>query len=61
MTNEKQEEIQRTKTICQGCGVDKAIGLVVCWRCFKYRVDIVPLKYFNGNYQEWLQQALINI
>jgi hypothetical protein len=48
------EEIARDSDTC-ACGREKSVGIVVCWRCFKYRTDIVPLKYFVGSYQAWLE------
>jgi hypothetical protein len=48
------EERVRIETVCRGCGEAKETGLMVCWPCFKYREDIVPLKYFNGTFEEWL-------
>ena len=47
------EEIARSSDRC-ACGKRKSPGDVVCWNCFKYRTDIVPLKDFAGSYQEWL-------
>ena len=49
------EEHVRAETICRGCSEAKETGLVVCWPCFKYREDIVPLKYFDGTFTEWLK------
>jgi hypothetical protein len=51
---ENLEEHVRTETTCRACDEAKEIGLVVCWLCFKYREDIVPLKYFDGTFTEWL-------
>lgn len=48
-----EEEIRR-ETICRGCGKEKGEGQIVCWQCFKYRKDIVPYKYFEGTFVEWL-------
>ena len=31
--------------------------LIVCWPCFKYRDDIVPFKYFDGTFEEWLERV----
>ena len=44
----------REETICRGCGRIKDKGLIVCWYCFKYRKDIVPWKYFEGTFANWL-------
>ena len=29
--------------------------MTVCWPCFKHREDIVPFKYFDGTFSQWLQ------
>ena len=47
----------RTETFCRGCRGEKEAGLIVCWPCFKYRDDIVPFKYFDGTFSEWLERA----
>ena len=47
------EAICLEKPICIGCGKEKAIGLVVCWDCFKCHTT--PLKYFEGDINEWLK------
>ena len=48
------EDIQaRQSTTCPGCGEPKAIGLKVCWPCFKYRP--LPYKYFQGNFVDWIE------
>lgn len=49
----------RESRVCPGCGKPKGLELVVCWRCFKYREDVIPFKYFEGkdsdnSLQEWL-------
>ena len=48
----------RESTVCLGCGEDKSVGLVVCWGCFKYRRDTLPLKPFveqgHGTLADWL-------
>lgn len=41
--------------ICVGCDNNKEPGLTVCWNCFKYRTDVIPLKEFWGNVWEWLE------
>jgi hypothetical protein len=51
------EEQARTETFCRGCGGEKEDGLIVCWPCFKYRDDIVPFKYFDGTFEEWLERV----
>ena len=48
------ENKARESLICPGCGKQKNPGLVVCWHCFKYRIDITPLKYFSGTWKQWL-------
>ena len=47
LTNSKAQA--RTETVCRGCGGEKEAGLIVCWPCFKYREDVVPFKYFDGD------------
>ena len=49
------EERARTETVCRGCGAEKETGMTVCWPCFKHREDIVPFKYFDGTFPQWLQ------
>lgn len=49
------EQQARNEIICRGCGENKEKGLVVCWECFKYREDTVPLKYSNLDFAEWLK------
>ena len=51
------EEQARTEAFCRGCGGEKEAGLIVCWPCFKYRDDIVPFKYFDGTFEEWLERV----
>lgn len=46
------ELVARGESFCRGCGEDKEVGLVVCWRCFKYSSN--PLKYFVGDLNAWL-------
>jgi len=53
---EKNEGIIRSEEICRGCRKPKDKGLPVCWDCFKYRKDTIPLKYFNGSLSQWLEQ-----
>ena len=50
------ERAHRDSSICAGCHKVKDIGLVVCWNCYKYRTDIKPFKYFQGDIEEWLLQ-----
>lgn len=52
-----QNIAERKSTVCKGCGKEKQLGLVVCWTCFKYRTDIIPLKSFEGSFSEWLLQV----
>ena len=49
------EEQARKETTCRGCGTVKELGMVVCWQCFKYRQDVTPLKYFQGEFSDWLR------
>ncbi len=42
----------RKLNYCAGCGKSKDNGNIVCWDCFKYRVN--PLKDFTGSVYEWL-------
>ena len=53
------EEQARTETVCRGCGGEKGTGLIVCWPCFKYRDDVVPFKYFDGTFWDWLQRVTL--
>ena len=48
------EERARTETFCRGCGGTKEAGLVVCWPCYKHRDDVMPYKYFDGTFTQWL-------
>ena len=57
MSSYELEEQARTETVCRGCGGEKEIGLIVCWPCFKSREDIVPIKYFDGTFWEWLERV----
>ena len=47
----------RNEEVCRGCGRPKDKGVPVCWDCFKYRKDITPLKYFDGDLSQWLEQV----
>jgi len=49
------EEQARTETFCRGCGGEP--GLIVCWPCFKCREDVLPFKYFDGTFTEWLERV----
>ena len=44
------EARQKAKCIC---GADKTPGAIVCWTCFKYRNDLMPLKYYPGTFEAW--------
>jgi hypothetical protein len=57
MSDYELEEQARTETVCRGCGGEKELELIVCWPCFKYRDDIVPFKYFDGTFTEWLERV----
>lgn len=48
------EERARSETFCRGCGGAKEAGLVVCWPCYKHRDDVMPFKYFDGTFTQWL-------
>ncbi len=48
----------RLSEVCPGCNKPKALELVVCWHCFKYRTDKTPLKYFEGQQNDSLQEWL---
>ena len=47
------EQNARKATRCAGCGASKAVGLVVCWSCFKYGEH--AFKYSGQTLDEWLQ------
>ncbi len=49
------EEQARGERKCRGCGKEKPSGCVVCWDCFGHRQDVVPLKFFNGEFHDWLR------
>lgn len=48
---------ERKKEICIGCESPKSQGLVVCWKCFKHRTDIIPYKDFEGGFEAWVKMA----
>ena len=48
------ENMARESAVCLGCGDPKPPDIVVCWGCFKHRTDKTPLKYFDGDFQQWL-------
>lgn len=49
------EEVARLSPICI-CGARKSLPrMSVCWDCFKYRKDVVPLKYSGLSYAEWVK------
>lgn len=54
-----QEEAKASE-LCAGCNRHKDIGLIVCWKCFKYRTDITPFKYFEGTFEEWQKMLADN-
>jgi hypothetical protein len=43
----------RGDPVCRGCGLEKDVGCIVCWTCFKYVED--PFKYSDVSFQEWLR------
>jgi len=49
------QDLARDLIYCPACGYCKDQALVVCWDCFKYRKDIVPWKYFDGDFADWLR------
>ncbi len=51
----------RGLSICPGCGGPKSGGCLVCWDCFKYRLDITPLKYYGGSLADWLNEFDIGL
>ena len=52
---EKQEQEARASKHCLACGNAKAIGLVVCWTCFKHGDN--PYKHFDGSLTEYIALA----
>lgn len=48
------EDGEREKTVCIGCGEPKDKGLIVCWSCFKY-VDN-PFKESSLPLKEWVKE-----
>ena len=54
----KTPETARAGNVCLGCGEPKKPGLlIVCWNCMKHRKDITPLKYFDGEFEDWLKHV----
>lgn len=47
-------EAIRCEHLCRGCGGHKDVGLLVCDRCFKWRDDVVPMKYWAAGVSDWL-------
>jgi len=46
----------RTEPICRGCGDPKELReQQVCGMCFKHRADVVPMKYWAGGLESWLE------
>ncbi len=58
MAESKLTQQARLSRICPACDKPKELELIVCWTCFKYREDVIPFKYYEGNsldpLQEWL-------
>ena len=54
-----KEEAARKLMYCPACKEEKALGLIVCWHCFKHRRDITPLKYYNGSLEDWLLEEVL--
>lgn len=61
MENQPADEAaERNNETCCGCGKAKELPRqVVCWKCFKYRTDVTPLKYFDGSLTEWLEHIRV--
>lgn len=52
---ETQEEYEaRIANKCPACNQNKEQGSLVCWDCFKRRDDIIPLKFYQGTFNQWL-------
>ncbi|MBU0478307.1 hypothetical protein KKC91_07040 [bacterium] len=51
------QRTMRDEKVCRGCGSPKDKGSPVCWDCYKYRKDITPFKYFDGDISQWLEQV----
>jgi len=56
--HEITEDEARKRIVCPACGSPKDLGCMVCWNCFKYRMDIIPLKYFRGSFAEWMESEI---
>lgn len=54
-TEPEMETAARNELICRGCGDEKETGLVVCWKCFKYRQN--PWKDSGLDLKSWLQEV----
>lgn len=54
-TETKFEQDIRESGTCPGRDKIKSVMALLCWDCFKYRKDILPFKYFNGDLKEWLK------
>jgi len=48
------EEEARQMNTCPACGKEKEKGLIVCWDCFKYRIN--AFKYSKLDLSDWLEE-----
>jgi len=55
MVEPELERRARGMDTCLGCARPKAVGLVVCWDCFKRRQDVTSFKYWAGDLAGWLE------
>ena len=55
--NDKKIRLEKE---CLGCGNNKSPGCIVCWNCFKYREDVIALKYSKMKFGKWLQEIYFN-
>lgn len=53
---DQSEQKYRDMSDCPACGDRKGLGPLLCWDCFKYRTDITPFKYYNGDIESWLKE-----
>lgn len=56
--NTTQYEIQvRKLSICPVCQHPKEQNALACWDCFKGRNNVTALKYYNGDFKQWVELA----
>lgn len=48
----------RAASVCSGCLGKKKLGRLVCWRCYRFRKDITPYKFWTGRFEAWILLAL---